>query len=168
MFVKQTNSVNGTLFSYNQQLVNRISIGFEDETEKKKETVVTVMPSLSRNKNIQQEAFVKMQLELAKIKEKEQERAKDFECIAKKDYRQLNAVKAAQYGILERLKELVESREFNPFKSDIKKIDIKSSIGGFKEPTLLHWAAYNNRLDIVKYLLSLGANINEIGGELSK
>ena len=32
--------------------------------------------------------------------------------------------------------------------------------------TLLHWAAINNRKEIVSYLVSKGANINAIGGDL--
>lgn len=32
--------------------------------------------------------------------------------------------------------------------------------------TLLHWAAINNRIEIVKYLLSKGADVNAIGGDL--
>lgn len=32
--------------------------------------------------------------------------------------------------------------------------------------TLLHWAAINNRLEIVNYLVSRGAIVDAIGGEL--
>lgn len=32
--------------------------------------------------------------------------------------------------------------------------------------TLLHWAAINNRLDIVKFLLERGALVDAVGGEL--
>lgn len=33
--------------------------------------------------------------------------------------------------------------------------------------TLLHWAAINNRKDIVKYLIAKGAVVDAIGGELA-
>ena len=32
--------------------------------------------------------------------------------------------------------------------------------------TLLHWAAINNRREIVQYFLQLGADCNAVGGEL--
>lgn len=32
--------------------------------------------------------------------------------------------------------------------------------------TLLHWAAINNRLEIIKYLLDKGAFVDAVGGEL--
>jgi len=89
-----------------------------------------------------------------KKKNKEAEEAFILEAIAKKDYSQLNAVKATQYGVLERLKELVETAQTDPNKPDNENV------------YLLHWAAINNRLEIARYLLSLGCNIDPIGGEL--
>lgn len=32
--------------------------------------------------------------------------------------------------------------------------------------TLLHWAAINNRLDIIQFLLDRGATVDAVGGEL--
>ena len=32
--------------------------------------------------------------------------------------------------------------------------------------SLLHWASINNRIEIVRYLLSRGAAVDRIGGEL--
>ena len=32
---------------------------------------------------------------------------------------------------------------------------------------MLHWAAINNRTEIVKYLIAKGANVDAIGGELA-
>jgi hypothetical protein len=77
-----------------------------------------------------------------------------LDAIANKDYSSLNAVKATQYGVLERLKELIESKEVDPHKPDHENV------------YLLHWAAINNRIDIAQYLLSLGVEIDPIGGEL--
>ena len=168
MSVNQFNSLNRTILSCDQQLAKRVNIGFDDEASNKKDNVITTIPSLLNNKRTQQEAFARMQSELIKMKEKEQERLKDLECIAKKDYGQFNAVKAAQYGVLERLKELIESGEFNPFRLDLNKFDMKNQMENSKQPTLLHWAAFNNRLDVVQYLLSLGLNINVTGGELGE
>jgi ankyrin repeat protein len=33
--------------------------------------------------------------------------------------------------------------------------------------TLLHWAAINNRIEIAKYLINKGANIDAVGGSLN-
>lgn len=77
-----------------------------------------------------------------------------LDAIANKDYSSLNGVKATQYGVLERLKELIESKEVDPHKPDQENV------------YLLHWAAINNRIDIAQYLLSLGVEIDPIGGEL--
>lgn len=85
---------------------------------------------------------------------KEDEEKNIMEAIDKKDYSVLNAVKATQYGILERLKELIETGQTDPNKPDSENV------------YLLHWAAINNRLEIAKYLLDLGVNVDAIGGEL--
>jgi len=87
-------------------------------------------------------------------KAKDEEEARILDQIAKKDYTQLNAVKATQYGVLERLKELIETNQCDPHKPDSENV------------FLLHWAAINNRLEIAKYLLTLGVKVDVIGGEL--
>uniref|UniRef100_A0A8C7WNK6 Zinc finger DHHC-type palmitoyltransferase 13 n=1 Tax=Oryzias sinensis TaxID=183150 RepID=A0A8C7WNK6_9TELE len=63
-------------------------------------------------------------------------------------------VKATQFGILERCKELVEAGY------DIRQPD-KENV------TLLHWAAINNRTELVKYYISKGAIIDQLGGDLN-
>ncbi|KAF6716008.1 Palmitoyltransferase ZDHHC13 [Oryzias melastigma] len=63
-------------------------------------------------------------------------------------------VKATQFGILERCKELVEAGY------DIRQPD-KENV------TLLHWAAINNRSELVKYYISKGAIIDQLGGDLN-
>ncbi|XP_051506649.1 putative palmitoyltransferase ZDHHC13 [Myxocyprinus asiaticus] len=63
-------------------------------------------------------------------------------------------VKATQYGALERCKELIEAGY------DVRQPD-KENV------TLLHWAAINNRADIVKYYISKGAIIDQLGGDLN-
>ncbi len=87
-------------------------------------------------------------------KAKSEQEARILEAISRKDYSELNAIKATQYGILDRLKELVESNQTDPHKPDAENV------------YLLHWAAINNRLDIGKYLLSLGCAVDVVGGEL--
>ncbi|ROL44046.1 Palmitoyltransferase ZDHHC13 [Anabarilius grahami] len=63
-------------------------------------------------------------------------------------------VKATQFGALERCKELIEAGY------DVRQPD-KENV------TLLHWAAINNRADIVKYYISKGAIIDQLGGDLN-
>ncbi|XP_047437519.1 putative palmitoyltransferase ZDHHC13 [Mugil cephalus] len=63
-------------------------------------------------------------------------------------------VKATQFGILDRCKELVEAGY------DVRQPD-KENV------TLLHWAAINNRLELVKYYISKGAIVDQLGGDLS-
>lgn len=75
-------------------------------------------------------------------KMKEEEEKRILEAIAKKDFAQLNAIKATQYGVIERLKELVESGQTDPNTPDSENV------------YLLHWASINNRLDIAKYLIN--------------
>ncbi|EMP28141.1 Palmitoyltransferase ZDHHC13 [Chelonia mydas] len=60
----------------------------------------------------------------------------------------------ARYGILERCKELVEAGY------DVRQPD-KENV------TLLHWAAINNRLDLVKFYISKGAVVDQLGGDLN-
>ncbi|NXR99487.1 ZDH13 Palmitoyltransferase, partial [Oxylabes madagascariensis] len=63
-------------------------------------------------------------------------------------------VKATQYGMLERCKELVEAGY------DVRQPD-KENV------TLLHWAAINNRQELVKYYISKGAIVDQLGGDLN-
>ncbi|ETE67785.1 Palmitoyltransferase ZDHHC13 [Ophiophagus hannah] len=70
------------------------------------------------------------------------------------DYSNFDIVKAAQYGLLERCRELVEAGY------DVRQPD-KENV------TLLHWAAINNRLDVVKYFISKGAVVDQLGGDLN-
>ncbi|NXA15317.1 ZDH13 Palmitoyltransferase, partial [Sapayoa aenigma] len=63
-------------------------------------------------------------------------------------------VKATQYGMLERCRELVEAGY------DVRQPD-KENV------TLLHWAAINNRQELVKYYISKGAIVDQLGGDLN-
>ncbi|XP_057209975.1 putative palmitoyltransferase ZDHHC13 isoform X2 [Triplophysa rosa] len=63
-------------------------------------------------------------------------------------------VKATQFGALERCKELIEAGY------DVRLPD-KENV------TLLHWAAINSQADIVKYYISKGAVIDQLGGDLN-
>uniref|UniRef100_A0A8C9XYB4 Palmitoyltransferase n=1 Tax=Sander lucioperca TaxID=283035 RepID=A0A8C9XYB4_SANLU len=58
------------------------------------------------------------------------------------------------YGIFERCRELVEAG------FDVRQPD-KENV------TLLHWAAINNRIDLVKYYISKGAIVDQLGGDLN-
>ncbi|XP_045487875.1 palmitoyltransferase Hip14 [Pieris rapae] len=69
------------------------------------------------------------------------------------DYSGFDIVKATQYGAYNRVKELVEAGW------DVNQPD-------YETVTLLHWAAINNRREIIEYLLSKGAKVDAIGGEL--
>lgn len=65
-----------------------------------------------------------------------------------------NIVKATQEGNLTLIRELVESGKVDPNKPDDENV------------YLLHWAAINNHVDIAEYLLSKGAKVDPIGGDL--
>jgi len=74
-------------------------------------------------------------------------------CSTEVDASSFDIVKATQYGAFPRVQEIIE--------------------GGFpvnerdeENVTLLHWAAINNRQEIVQYFLKKGADIDAIGGEL--
>uniref|UniRef100_A0A0A9YIY7 Palmitoyltransferase n=3 Tax=Lygus hesperus TaxID=30085 RepID=A0A0A9YIY7_LYGHE len=69
------------------------------------------------------------------------------------DTSDFDIIKATQYGLLDRCKELVESGY------DVNQRDSETV-------TLLHWAAINNRQDIIRYFVSKGAVVDAIGGEL--
>uniref|UniRef100_A0A8C2AIS4 Palmitoyltransferase n=1 Tax=Cyprinus carpio TaxID=7962 RepID=A0A8C2AIS4_CYPCA len=70
------------------------------------------------------------------------------------DYSTWDIVKATQYGIFERCRELVEAGY------DVRQPD-KENV------TLLHWAAINNRIDLVKYYISKGSVVDQLGGDLN-
>lgn len=70
-----------------------------------------------------------------------------------RDYSGFDIVKATQYGAIARVKELVEAGW------DVNQPDHETV-------TLLHWAAINNRREIVDYLVERGARVDAIGGEL--
>ncbi|KAJ6651606.1 hypothetical protein lerEdw1_020807, partial [Lerista edwardsae] len=61
---------------------------------------------------------------------------------------------SSRYGIYERCQKLVEAGY------DVRQPD-KENV------TLLHWAAINNRLDLVKYYISKGAIVDQLGGDLN-
>ncbi|XP_014218874.1 palmitoyltransferase Hip14 isoform X3 [Copidosoma floridanum] len=69
------------------------------------------------------------------------------------DCSSFDIVRATQFGALDRVKELVEAG------ADVNKPDSETV-------TLLHWAAINNRKEIVKYLIAKGAVVDAIGGDL--
>lgn len=79
---------------------------------------------------------------------------KDAEEKSKPDYSSFDIVKAAQYGALERVVELVDEKGYDVNKRDDENV------------TLLHWSAINNRQEIAKFLIDRGAVIDAIGGEL--
>lgn len=62
-------------------------------------------------------------------------------------------VKATQYGAFNRVQDIIEGG------FDVNQRDEENV-------TLLHWAAINNRKEIVQYFLQLGADLNAVGGEL--
>ncbi|RVE44942.1 hypothetical protein evm_010416 [Chilo suppressalis] len=70
-----------------------------------------------------------------------------------RDYGGFDIVKATQYGAVARVRELVEAGW------DVNQPDRETV-------TLLHWAAINNRREIVQYLLAKGARVDAVGGEL--
>lgn len=72
---------------------------------------------------------------------------------AERDYSGFDIVKATQYGAFARVKELVEAGW------DVNQPDHETV-------TLLHWAAINNRTEIVQFLLERGAHVDAVGGEL--
>uniref|UniRef100_A0A8C4ZVL4 Palmitoyltransferase n=1 Tax=Gadus morhua TaxID=8049 RepID=A0A8C4ZVL4_GADMO len=70
------------------------------------------------------------------------------------DYSTWDIVKATQYGIFERCRELVDAGY------DVRQPD-KENV------TLLHWAAINNRIDLVKFYISKSAVVDQLGGDLN-
>lgn len=74
--------------------------------------------------------------------------------LADVDFSEFDIVKAVQYGAVERVRELVDAGY------DVNLPDNDTV-------TLLHWAAINNRAELVKYLLEKNANVDAIGGDLN-
>uniref|UniRef100_A0A1A9VAQ6 Palmitoyltransferase n=1 Tax=Glossina austeni TaxID=7395 RepID=A0A1A9VAQ6_GLOAU len=70
------------------------------------------------------------------------------------DYSGFDIVKATQYGATARVKELVDAGW------DVNEPDSETV-------TLLHWAAINNRRDIIRFFLEKGALVDAVGGELN-
>ncbi|EDV97269.1 palmitoyltransferase Hip14 [Drosophila grimshawi] len=70
------------------------------------------------------------------------------------DYSGFDIVKATQYGAIARVRDLIESGW------DVNQPDSETV-------TLLHWAAINNRRDIIRYFLEKGATVDAVGGELN-
>ncbi|XP_074660253.1 palmitoyltransferase ZDHHC17-like [Tubulanus polymorphus] len=70
------------------------------------------------------------------------------------EIKNFDIVRATQYGVIERVQELVDSGQ-NVNEPDAENV------------TLLHWAAINNRADLVKYFISKGALIDQLGGILN-
>ncbi|XP_078332634.1 palmitoyltransferase ZDHHC17-like isoform X1 [Crassostrea virginica] len=62
-------------------------------------------------------------------------------------------VRAVQFGVIARVYELVEGGV------DVNEMDRENV-------SILHWAAINNRLDIVRYLIGKGAIVDKFGGDL--
>ncbi|XP_049956340.1 palmitoyltransferase Hip14 [Schistocerca serialis cubense] len=74
--------------------------------------------------------------------------------VTEQDCSGFDIVKATQYGSLARCHELIEAGY------DVNQPDSETV-------TLLHWAAINNRRDIIRYYISKGAVVDAIGGELA-
>lgn len=68
-------------------------------------------------------------------------------------YSGYDIVKATQYGAFSRVRELVEAGY------DVNQRDSETV-------TLLHWAAINNRKEIIAFFIEKGAEVDAIGGEL--
>lgn len=63
-------------------------------------------------------------------------------------------VRATQFGRYEECQEYIEEYKFDVNQRDSEDV------------TLLHWAAINNKINIVDFYLNKGADINAIGGDL--
>lgn len=72
---------------------------------------------------------------------------------SKPDPTSMNIVQSTQYGELAKLMEFIENG------ADVRTPDAENV-------TLLHWAAINNRIEIVKYLITNGAIVDQKGGNL--
>ncbi|KAJ8299433.1 hypothetical protein KUTeg_023493, partial [Tegillarca granosa] len=70
------------------------------------------------------------------------------------DYKNFDIVRATQYGVFERCKELIEAGY------DVNQMDRENV-------SLLHWASINNRIELIKYYVSVGAVVDRFGGDLN-
>ena len=68
------------------------------------------------------------------------------------EYTTNGLVHAVQWGDLSYVEVAVDQNNFSPDTTDVDGC------------SLLHWAAINNRLEVAKYLISKGANVNSVGG----
>lgn len=68
--------------------------------------------------------------------------------------RTFDIVKATQYGLLDRCVELIEGSGYDVNTPDAQNI------------YLLHWAAINNKTDLIEYFVSNGAIVDPVGGDL--
>lgn len=66
----------------------------------------------------------------------------------------MDIVKATQYGNFQLVKSIIDRNLYSVNQMDRENV------------SLLHWAAINNRRDIVEYLISKGAIVDRIGGDL--
>lgn len=84
---------------------------------------------------------------------------------SKQDYSDWPIVKAVQYGILPRVVDLVEPK----YSADGSLVNAGFDVNQLDDEgvSLLHWAAINNRMSIVRYLLSKGASVDRLGGHLA-
>uniref|UniRef100_A0A914XYY3 Palmitoyltransferase n=1 Tax=Panagrolaimus superbus TaxID=310955 RepID=A0A914XYY3_9BILA len=78
----------------------------------------------------------------------------DEACTSASDFDELDIKQAAQFGDISKVRHLIESglASVNDTDSD--------------DCSLLHWAAINNRHDVVKYLIDNKCDINHVGGVL--
>ncbi|XP_041366401.1 palmitoyltransferase ZDHHC17-like [Gigantopelta aegis] len=70
------------------------------------------------------------------------------------DFKNFDITRATQYGVFDRIKELIKAG------TDVNQMDRENV-------SPLHWAAINNRIDIVKYYISKDAVIDRFGGDLN-
>jgi len=72
----------------------------------------------------------------------------------KPDANSMNIIQAVQYNELDRVKQLIESNE-----AQVNRPDDEGCY-------LIHWAAINNHVEIIRYLISRGATVDIKGGTL--
>ncbi|CAF5196777.1 unnamed protein product, partial [Rotaria magnacalcarata] len=72
----------------------------------------------------------------------------------KPDPTQMSIVQAVQYNEIERVKQLIESGQVD--------VNTPDQEGCY----LLHWAAINNHIELIRYLIAKGATVDLIGGDL--
>lgn len=67
---------------------------------------------------------------------------------------EMNATVATQYGRLDRVRHIFATQGI-----DVNEPDAEGCY-------LMHWAAINNRVDLIKFFLSVGAMVDQLGGDL--